>query len=459
MRFFRRLLAVFIMLTFDAAGFAACYVLAYVLRLTVVTGLPAPLSFDLFVARYYLLAVYLLVFAYEGLYTRRLVVWEEVRRILRGTMLAAVLVTLALYVTGAFLISRAIVLLAMLLSFFVVPVMRTLAKQLVIALRLWSKTLVIIGTDRNADLLKLELARNWRLGYQVAATLNPSDIAGKTRTGLRDVLAQYRADSFVLSDASAGPDTAGRLLRSSATQSNEVIVLLDNSALLSLGVEAEQLESVLLMKYRYNLLQPLNIVLKRVLEVIVTLILLVILLPLFAVIALVIRLNSPGPVFFAQERIGRHGNRFRCLKFRTMWQDADQRLEKLMAADPAIQAEWHKYSRITNDPRITRPGRFLRRFSLDEFPQLWNVLRGEMSLVGPRPYMPRETDKIGAFLDVITQVRPGMTGPYQTSGRKSLTFNERLLLDEHYVKNWSFWMDLVFCLRTLGVLLSGKGAS
>jgi len=463
MRVLRRLSALLVMLAFDAAALAGCYLLAYVLRLTVLmnvlTGLSMPLSFDSFAQRYYLLVVYILVFAYEGLYSKRLVLWEEVRRIMRGTMIATALVILALYVTKAYVLSRSVVLVAMLLSFVVLPVARTLAKQLVITLRLWSKPILIVGSDRNAQVLSAELARNWRLGYQVAGVVDPGLLAGQDSAQIRSLLRAHRAESFVLSDASVGRDTAAKLLQSDRSAADELMILLDSSTLQSSGVEVEQLESLLLMKYRYNLLQPVNFTLKRALDILATAVLLIVLSPLMALIALLVRMSSAGPVFFVQERIGKAGRRFRCLKFRTMWQDADQRLEGLLASDPAVREEWMKYSRITSDPRVTRIGRLLRRFSLDEWPQLWNVLKGEMSLVGPRPYMPREMEKIGSFLEVITRVRPGLTGLWQISGRKETAFDERLLLDEYYVRNWSLWMDIVIVLRTGRAVIRGAGAA
>ncbi|MEO0079589.1 MAG: sugar transferase, partial [candidate division WOR-3 bacterium] len=138
--------------------------------------------------------------------------------------------------------------------------------------------------------------------------------------------------------------------------------------------------------------------------------------------------------------------------------DAEERLRELLRADPKIRAEWEEFARITNDPRVTPIGRLLRRLSLDELPQLWNVLRGEMALVGPRPYLPRESNQIGEYFETIVRVRPGITGLWQVSGRAMLPFKERLVLDEYYIRNWSLWMDFSILLRTLGAVLSGKGA-
>jgi Undecaprenyl-phosphate galactose phosphotransferase WbaP len=195
-----------------------------------------------------------------------------------------------------------------------------------------------------------------------------------------------------------------------------------------------------------------------VFELVGTLPLLVLLSPLFLVVALLVRFSSRGPVLFRQRRIGRGRRLFDCLKFRTMYQDSEQRLTDMLAGDEHVRVEWLKYARITNDPRVTPIGRLLRRSSLDELPQLWNVLRGEMAWVGPRPYLPVESDRIGDSLDTIVRVRPGMTGLWQVSGRTSLPFTERLTLDEYYIRNWSLWMDFSILLRTLRAVVSGRGA-
>jgi Undecaprenyl-phosphate galactose phosphotransferase WbaP len=212
------------------------------------------------------------------------------------------------------------------------------------------------------------------------------------------------------------------------------------------------------MKYRYSLLRPLNTFTKSALELAGTVLLLVLLAPLFLMLALLVKISSRGPILFHQKRIGRGRRLFECLKFRTMYQDAEQRLSEMLAGDERVRAEWLKYARITNDLRVTPIGRLLRRYSLDELPQLWNVMRGEMALVGPRPYLPVESDRIGDSLDTIVRVRPGMTGLWQVSGRTSLPFTERLTLDEYYIRNWSLWMDFSIVLRTLRAVVSARGA-
>jgi Undecaprenyl-phosphate galactose phosphotransferase WbaP len=180
--------------------------------------------------------------------------------------------------------------------------------------------------------------------------------------------------------------------------------------------------------------------------------------PLFLAIALLIELESPGEVLFRQARIGADGRRFTLLKFRTMYPGADERLQEALKRSPALRMEYSERQKLVDDPRITRVGRLLRRCSLDELPQLWNVMLGDMSLVGPRPFLPEQCDLYGPAIHFYRQVRPGLTGLWQVSGRNELSFHERVELDVAYVVRWSPWLDLAILLRTPWVVLTQRGA-
>jgi lipopolysaccharide/colanic/teichoic acid biosynthesis glycosyltransferase len=173
---------------------------------------------------------------------------------------------------------------------------------------------------------------------------------------------------------------------------------------------------------------------------------------------LLVRLESRGPIFYKDWRMGRDGELFSCVKFRTMVPDAEDRLQMLLAENEEAREEYLMYHKLRDDPRVTRVGRFLRKTSLDELPQLWNVLRGEMSLVGPRPYLPRESNDIGVTQGEILRVTPGITGPWQVTGRGHASFTERVEMDVSYVSDWSVWLDLVLLFRTVGSLLLSRGA-
>jgi len=196
---------------------------------------------------------------------------------------------------------------------------------------------------------------------------------------------------------------------------------------------------------------------KRAFDWSVAALLLIVLLPFFALVAAMIALAG-GPVLYGHPRIGRDGDTFHCLKFRTMFPDAEARLQALLATDPRRAAEWAAHRKLDDDPRITPVGRFLRATSLDELPQLINVLRGEMSIVGPRPVTADELLRYGLCARAYKSVRPGITGPWQVSGRNDVGYRERVRLDERYAREWRVATDLLLVLRTPYAVLSQRGA-
>lgn len=202
-----------------------------------------------------------------------------------------------------------------------------------------------------------------------------------------------------------------------------------------------------------------KIMLKRSMDILGSLLGLVVLAPLFLAIALLIKMTSKGPVLFKQERMGKDGRLFEVYKFRTMHLDAEAKLQEMLANDPVIRQEYEIFHKLRNDPRITSIGNVLRRYSLDEFPQLMNVFRGEMSLVGPRAYIPRELPNMLNMEDQVLRCHPGLTGLWQVSGRNKLSFEERVTIDVSYQDAWSLSLDYYILLKTLPVVLTGNGAS
>ncbi len=197
---------------------------------------------------------------------------------------------------------------------------------------------------------------------------------------------------------------------------------------------------------------------KRLFDIATSSIALVFLLPLLAPIALLIRLSDGGPALFVQERIGLDGRKFRCFKFRTMVVDAQARLDKLLSEDPVARREWAADQKLRNDPRITGLGAFLRKSSLDELPQLLNIIKGDMSVVGPRPIVEKETARYGSAFSYYCEVRPGLTGLWQISGRNDTTYAERVALDVKYVRHWTPLGDLKIVALTIPAILFSSGA-
>jgi len=197
---------------------------------------------------------------------------------------------------------------------------------------------------------------------------------------------------------------------------------------------------------------------KRIFDVIIASITLIVFLPLFAFVVLLLKLTDPGPVIFRHIRVGQGGRRFACFKFRSMVLDSDKVLKTLLESDPAARKEWDRTQKLANDPRITPLGKFLRQSSLDELPQLINVIRGDMSLVEPRPIVPSELTRYGDKLSLYLLARPGITGIWQVSGRNDCGYDRRIEMDANYVRNWRFSTDFVILLRTLGAVLAQRGS-
>lgn len=197
---------------------------------------------------------------------------------------------------------------------------------------------------------------------------------------------------------------------------------------------------------------------KRALDLAGALIGLILLSPILVIIATIVRLDSRGPVLYRGLRIGRGGQRFKMLKFRTMQVGAETALEEVVQGAPDEVLSAQGFQKLLHDPRLTRAGRVLRRSSLDELPQLWNVLLGEMSLVGPRPFLPEQRKMYGEPYADYLRVRPGMTGLWQVSGRSRLSFTERARLDADYLRDWSLWLDLRILVQTIWVVVRGDGA-
>jgi lipopolysaccharide/colanic/teichoic acid biosynthesis glycosyltransferase len=196
---------------------------------------------------------------------------------------------------------------------------------------------------------------------------------------------------------------------------------------------------------------------KRLFDIAFSLFALIVFAPFYMAIAALIAMTSPGPVFFVQTRVGKDFRHFGCIKFRTMVQHADLIMADLLEASPELQQEFAEHFKLKHDPRITPIGHFLRVTSLDEFPQFWNVLMGDMSVVGPRPLVPEELNRYGKYIDKVLTIRPGITGLWQVSGRNDIPYPQRIRMDAYYAGIRSFWLDGKIIIKTIGVILFPRG--
>lgn len=389
---------------------------------------------------------------------------EDVRRC--QTLLAGLFVLAAalLYLsrTGD-ITSRLKVLLMYLLCVPALPLARTLTRYCLGRAGRWGVPVVIYGNDQSAAHVLHVLQREPGLGFQPSGLFDDDEPVGShilgvpVLGGLRDTTDQ--ASVALLAAPAMRREDLVRLLDGPLAEYQKVIIIPDLLDIPSLWVQVRDFMGVPGLEVTRNLLNPTARLAKHGAEYLFTLLTLPLWLPLLLVLAAVIRWVDHQAPFFHQERIGLNGRRFMTWKFRTMDANAEARLEEALSADPALAAEWATANKLRQDPRITRLGRWLRRTSLDELPQLLNVLRGEMALVGPRPLPGYHHQKLPTSIRSLRErVLPGITGLWQVSGR-SATGDEGLeRWDAYYVRNWSPWLDLVILARTARAVWTGEGA-
>ncbi len=348
------------------------------------------------------------------------------------------------------------------------PVARYFVKLAMMKLGVWGKPVVVLGA-RQAGAHVLEvLRREWQLGFKPVAVFD-NRVApaggmlegipyGGTLTDAATLASNREVDTAIFAMPHTRREHLAKFVNSTRESFRHVVIIPDLGGITNSAVVARDLAGTFGVEIRHNLLNPWAHRLKRVLDVAATLIGGALILPLILALSLLVLMESGRPVFYSDKRMGRDGKLFSCVKFRTMVPEAEALLQKLLAEDPEMREEYLKYHKLRCDPRVTRVGRFLRKTSLDELPQLWNVLRGEMSLVGPRPYLPRESVDIGATQSEILRVTPGITGPWQVAGRNHTSFSERVGLDAYYVRDWSVWLDLMLLARTVQCLLARRDA-
>jgi Undecaprenyl-phosphate galactose phosphotransferase WbaP len=473
----RNSICVFVLMVSDVLAIALSLRLATFLRAEwlprVDTNVPAlAFTFRHYLGFSWMWLLLIVLLAVEGLYTQRRTLWNEIAHLTKGTVLGLIVIfaTIAVVQRGAVL-SRATVVMTGLLLLMVLPTSRYWTKRALGAAGLWKKRILVIGTTDTAQLALRGLSSDPVLGYEVVGFLDEDPnrrgtciavcggkkvyVLGHLNDALRHIKRARAKDVLI-----ALPNLEeGKLLNlvhqlQQRCESIYVVPQLWGLPMMNLKVDGFLRERLMMLKLSNNLAKPWNSWLKRIFDLTLGSAIAVIALPLCLMVAVLIQIDSDGPVLFVQERLGYKGTRFRCIKFRTMHVRSDEMLMNHLAGDPAAAAEWHKYAKLRDhDPRLTRFGRFLRRWSIDELPQLLNVLNGEMSLVGPRPYLPQERERIGVDLFTILSSRPGMTGFWQVSGRNQLTLDDRVQLEAWYVRNWTVWFDCIILAKTFRTVL------
>src|SRR4030043_706519 len=415
--------------------------------------------------------IWISFFAYEGLLSRRLSFWDEIKHLWRAIFFSTIAIFSILFLGKmGERFSRTVVVLMGVVALFIIPVIRINAKRLLMAIGLLRSKVLILGAGKTGQLVAKALREEQNLGYKVAGFLDDDpEKAGTLIEGIKVHKGIEKAERYigrsainavVIAMPGAGKERLNELINRLQHKAENILFVPDILGIAVLGTKLQHFfrEQAFALEIQNNLAKPLNVLIKRCFDFIVgSLFLLLFFFPIL-IISLLIRFNSPGAPIFSQYRIGRKGRLFRCYKFRTMFKDAEEKLQDLLGNNENMRKEWEQSWKIKDDPRITKVGKFLRKTSLDELPQLINVLRGEMSIVGPRPVIQEEIDKYYRdSAELCFSVPPGITGLWQVSGRSNKNYDYRIALAPWDVRNWNLWLDFVILFKTVKVVLKREG--
>lgn len=359
--------------------------------------------------------------------------------------------------------SRLIFMMAFVFTLVLVPTIRTIIRWTLIRLGIWGEPVVILGFGKQGQHVLRYLRKESHMGMKPVAVVDGLMSDDEKKVWDVPFLSFNAISAANITTAILVPNEFSASLKAKALSDlkmgfEKLILITDLDWVGSTALISHDMQGVLGLEVEQNLLNPLQMAAKRVLDMLLVIFGSLILLPFFLLFILAIRLESPGPAIYRQQRIGKNRKSFYVYKFRTMVANAEELLAELLVKDCGLCEEWEQSHKLKTDPRITRIGKFLRKTSLDELPQLYNIWRGEMSFVGPRPIVEDEVQHYKKVFDLYTQVKPGITGMWQISGRSDTSYDDRVQLDEYYIRHWSIWMDIYIIIKTVWKVLKRDGA-
>ena len=407
---------------------------------------------------------------YSGLYGRRMLIYRMVERLffacLEGTVLGIILMFFA-QVSGQ--VSRLFVVLYTILAFTLMAVLRVVLSKVMKRVKVFQIPVLIVGAGKTAELVVQQILRDSGMRYRVVGFLEDrhpvnTPIHGFPVLGgfedMEKVIQETEVRTVLIAAPGLPQDDLSDLIYRAQSLVKQVDVVPNLVAVPMSNVTAESFfdAKIMVLHIRNNLASPWNQLLKRIFDLALSFIGIIILLPFFLILGILIKIDSPGPCIYKRWVVGKNRHKFGFYKFRTMCINSDEVLRDLLNSNQEAREEFNKYYKLRDDPRITRLGKFLRKTSLDELPQLFNVLLGQMSLIGPRPITENEVPRYGNYIYEYFKVRPGISGLWQVSGRSNIDYQERVQMDTWYVHNWSVWLDMVLLWRTVAVVVKHKGA-
>jgi exopolysaccharide biosynthesis polyprenyl glycosylphosphotransferase len=413
--------------------------------------------------------IWLAIFKLVGLYEEKkfTTLLDEIASLFFGATLSSLVLLGLLFLYREFWFSRLVIANAWWIALLFLGLVRVIffESQRIARLKgIGLRNTLILGAGEMGQVLALKIIGDRSLGYRMIGFLDDDLVKlGKSYHGIpvlgevskvKKIIEEKKIGEIIIASTEISAEKILDIITECEKYGVEFKIVPGILELIASRVDVDELGGVPLLTVTEIQLKGFNAAVKRSADVILSSILILLLSPLFIVFSVLIKLTSHGPVFFVQERIGLDGNIFHMFKFRSMIKDAEKLFPQL---EPLSEVNGYLF-KMKEDPRITPLGKFMRRFSIDELPQIFNVFFGQMSLVGPRPPLPREVEKYSAWHKKRLRVRPGITGPWQVSGRSLLPFEDMVRLDIYYIENWSLWLDFKILLRTIPVVLFGSGA-
>ena len=422
-----------------------------------------------FITYWLYLPVFILIFQINRLYPGvSLAPSEEMRRFFVGSLFVYGGIVLSRFIENdvwdgvntAFLISG-------IFSTIILLIARSVTHWFLHTTKLGGIPAVIYGSGQTGKLVAECLLGSVRTGYVPVLFLDDNLLGDDEYMGIpiihdfltgTEIVKRYNIKMAIIAMPELDAQKLKQLQNSSVYAFRYNVLIPNFYNISSIWMSVRDFSGVLGIDTSNKLNLTFNLFVKRIMDLTVVIIGGLLILPFLLFIAFLIKINSPGPVLYKQKRIGKNGKHFFAYKFRSMSVDADEKLKKVLESDPELKDEWEKTHKLHNDPRITGLGRILRRTSIDEFPQFINILKGEMSLVGPRPIVDAEIEKYGDDYERVFSVKPGLSGLWQVSGRSNADYLDRVAYDIYYQQSWSVWLDLWIIFKTFGVVLIRKGA-
>ena len=433
------------------------------------------LNFKSVVNYFFFSPVFVLTFAAVGLYPGIMIPpTEEVKKFCGCTFFALGAMTLGIIIADIndYTIAEAIikdsadkaVILAFAITFpvatILLPGIRELAKTIFGRFKWWGVPAVIYSTNHSADFIIEKLIKNPYLGYHPAVIVDSSATGFSEFKGIplippsKEMLDNIRAHNVKTAVICSYNGDMRKIMSSY----RYTITVSKQQTTFTSTQQLKDIAGIIAFSSVHNLTFRVNKFLKRFLDLFIIIALAPVWVPVFIICAILTKLTSRGPIFYGHKRVGQNGKVIKCWKFRSMVINSQEILEKLLAENEEMRIQWEKDRKLEHDPRITKFGKILRKTSMDELPQLINILLGEMSLVGPRPVTEPELEKYGDYKDYVLSVKPGLSGMWQISGRSDTGYEERISYDTYYIQNWSIWLDIWILIKSVWVVLLGKGA-